>query len=178
MVKLETSTKKILSLTHSYDIISVVYSVSRISFVFNDSYVFEIQAEYSRILVMRCHLCEYDVRAASMRIFKAEFIKYSFNQVVSMAKIDTIVRTNTVLEKLFVIPVVLVYTNDRKVQDIAFIIQLVDSTDFHKQRFKTKSYISCCRRVSIDISKSSEPIPANIIYVRDCCKKYEWHIVY
>ena len=75
MVKLEMSTEEILSLTHSYDIISVVCSVSRISFAFNDSYVFEIQSEYSRILVMRCHLYEYDVRVALMRIFKAEFIK-------------------------------------------------------------------------------------------------------
>ena len=77
MVKIKKSTEEILSLTHSYDTISVVCSVRRISFAFNDSYVLKIQAEYSRILVMRCHLCEYDVRAASMRIFKAEFFKYS-----------------------------------------------------------------------------------------------------
>ena len=79
MVKLKMSIEEILSFTYSYDTVSAAYSVSRIKFAFNDSFVLKIQADYDRILVMRCHLCEYDVRAASMRFFKAEFFKYSLN---------------------------------------------------------------------------------------------------
>ena len=68
------------------------------------------------------------------------------------------------------IPIVLVYTNGRTVQDIAFTVQLVDSIGFHKRRFKAESYLSCRRGVSVDLSKPSERIPANIIHVGDCWK--------
>ena len=50
---------------------------------------------------------------------------------MSRAKTDTIVKTITLLEKPYVMPIVLVYTNDITVQDIAFTIQLVDPIGFH-----------------------------------------------
>ena len=134
------STEEILSLADSYDTISDLCSVNKIKFTFNDSYILKIQAKYSRILLIRCHLCEYDVRASSMRIFKAEFFKNSFNQAVSQTKMDTIVRTNTMLEKSCVTPIVFVDTTYRTILNIAFIVQLVDPISFHKRRFKAKTF--------------------------------------
>ena len=84
---------------------------------------------------------------------------------------NTIVRTNTVLEKSYVMPIILVCTNDKTVQDIALTIQLVDLISFHKRMFKAESYFSYCRKVYVDLSKSSESIPANMILVGDCWKK-------
>ena len=160
------SIEEILSFTYFYDKISDVCSISRISFAFNDFYVLKIQVMYSRILVMRCHLCEYDVRVTSREISKDEFFEYLFNQVVSRAKTDIIVRIKPMLEKSCMMHVVFVYTNGRTVQDIKFTIQPVDLKGFQKRSFKTESYLSYYRRVSVDLSKLSECILTNIIHVR------------
>ena len=41
--------------------------------------------------------------------------------------------------------IVLVYTNGRTVKDIVFTGQPVNQIDFHKERFKAKSYLSLYR---------------------------------
>jgi hypothetical protein len=78
-----SSTRKLLFLTYSYDEISVGHNMIRVSWALNDFHIMVHQVEYSKILLMKDHLHEWEYMVVSLRIsIKVEFSKALMNSRV------------------------------------------------------------------------------------------------